>query len=125
MLMPSALTLTDSLITQLTTTHAEKALRAITLLEKAERIPDGTVLPDFRSVLSWETWYGTTAGPFPGMGGAAMTWFRMTVLISEHAMLLFASNQVGDRFYGAAPFDAAVIAAPTVEAFDLFVLGAP
>lgn len=118
--MTSALTLTDHLITQLTTTHGEKALRAIVLLEEADRIPDGTGLADFRSMLSWETLYGSTTGPFPGVGGAAMTWFRLTVLVSEHAMLLFASDQFGDRFYGAAPFDAAVLAAPTVEAFDLF-----
>lgn len=68
---------------------------------------------------SWETWYGSTAGPFHGVGGAAMTWFRMTVLHSETAMLLFASTGFSDQFYGAAPFDTNVLAARTVEAFTL------
>lgn len=64
--------------------------------------------------------YGSTAGPFPGVGGAALTWFRMTILHSDTAMLLFASTQFTDQFYGAAPFDPAILAAPTVEAFDLY-----
>jgi hypothetical protein len=81
---------------------------------------DGTGLESFRNVASWKTWYGSTAGPFPGVGGAAMTWFRMTILHSDTAMLLFASTQFGDQFYGAAPFDPAILAAPTVEAFDLY-----
>jgi hypothetical protein len=55
-----------------------------------------------------------------GVGGAAMTWFRMTILHSDTAMLLFASTQFGDQFYGAAPFDAAILAAPKVEDFNLF-----
>lgn len=74
----------------------------------------------FRSVTSWEIWYGSTAGPFPGIGGAAMTWFRMTALHSEDAMLLFASTKFSDQFYGAAPFNAEALAARDVEAFTLF-----
>ena len=48
---------------------------------------------------------GSTAGPFGGVGGAARTWFRMTVLHSDDAMLLLASTQFSDQFYGAAPFN--------------------
>lgn len=77
-------------------------------------------MKSLRSSASWETLYGSTAGPFPGVGGAALTWFRMTILHSDTAMLLFASTQFTDQFYGAAPFDPAILAAPTVEAFDLY-----
>ena len=44
-----------------------------------------------------------------------MTWFRMTIPHSDTAMLLFPSTQFGDQFYGAAPFDPAILAAPKVE----------
>ncbi|WP_427007076.1 hypothetical protein [Pseudarthrobacter sp. H2] len=70
----------------------------------------------FRSVASWETWYGSTAGPFPGVGGAAMTLFRLTVLHSDTAMLLFANEQ----FYGAALYDAEVLTSRNVDAFYFF-----
>jgi hypothetical protein len=49
-----------------------------------------------------------------------MTWFRMTALHSDTAMLLFAGTQFSDQFYGAAPYDAEVLAGRSVEAFDLF-----
>ena len=49
-----------------------------------------------------------------------MTWFRMTILHSDTAMLLFPSTQFGDQFYGAAPFDPAILEPPKVEDFDLF-----
>jgi hypothetical protein len=44
----------------------------------------------------------------------------MTILHSDTAMLLFASTQFTDHFYGAAPFDPAILAAPKVEDVDLF-----
>lgn len=42
--------------------------------------------------------YGSTAGPFGGIGGAAMTTFRMTVVYSPDLAILFA----GGRLYGIA-----------------------
>lgn len=42
--------------------------------------------------------YGSTAGPFGGVGGAAMTTFRMTVIYSPDLAILFA----GGRLYGIA-----------------------
>ncbi|MCU1510461.1 MAG: hypothetical protein JWO34_301 [Arthrobacter sp.] len=116
----SAKALTDQLIDALLNgRYAENVSKALFLLEEADRIPAGTDLKNFRNVASWETWYGSTAGPFPGVGGAAMTWFRMRILHSDTALLLFAGTQFGDQFYGAAPFDAAILAAPKVEDFDL------
>jgi hypothetical protein len=115
----TAKTIADQLIEHLLTTHADPAHQALIALEEAGSIPKGaTGLGVFRSAVSWETWYGSTAGPFGGIGGAAMTLFRMTALHSEDAMLLFASTQFGDRFYGAAPYDAEALAARNVEAFD-------
>ncbi|HEX9227533.1 MAG TPA: hypothetical protein VF885_12895 [Arthrobacter sp.] len=113
----SAKTITDQLIAELLGTHPESVLRALARLEDAGRVQEDTTgLGSFRSVTSWETLYGSTAGPFPGVGGAAMTWFRMTALHSETAMLLFAN----DQFYGAAPYDAAALTGKNVEAFELF-----
>lgn len=118
----SAKTLTDQLIEGLLSDRlAERASQAILLLEEAGRIPAGPGLESFRSAVSWETLYGSTAGPFGGIGGAAMTWFRMTVLHSDTAMLLFASTQFGDQFYGAAPYNPHALAARNVEAFDRFI----
>lgn len=117
--MPAKI-LTDQLINELLDGRCgENAAQAIAQLEEAGRIPAGTDLT-FRSVISWETWYGSTAGPFPGVGGAAMTWFRMIALHSGTAMLLFASTQFGDQFYGAAPYDAAALTGKNVEVFELF-----
>lgn len=114
--------LTDQLINELINgRHSPNICQALVLLEGDGRIPGATGLESFRSVVSWETWYGSTAGPFPGVGGAAMTWFRMTVLHSDTAMLLFASTQFGDRFYGAAPYAAAALTERNVDAFDLFI----
>ena len=42
--------------------------------------------------------YGSTAGPFGGIGGAAMTTFRMTAIYSPDLAILFA----GGRLYGIA-----------------------
>jgi flavorubredoxin len=108
----------DQLIDQLLTSHADLAHQSLIALENSGLIPNGaTGLKVFRSVVSWETWYGSTAGPFGGIGGAAMTLFRMTVLHSGDAMLLFASTQFSDQFYGAAPFNAGVLAERNVNAF--------
>lgn len=59
-------------------------------------IPNGFVPGDLTSVHSVNQWFGSTAGPFGGVGGAAMTVFRLTVIYSPEIMLLFAN----DRFYG-------------------------
>lgn len=115
----SAKTLTDQLAEELLNgNYAADIVEALNLLEAAGRIPSGTRLAAFRNVASWETMYGSTTGPFGGIGGAAMTMFRMTILHSDTAMLLFAGTASGDRFYGAAPFDSAVLAAPKVEDFE-------
>ncbi len=42
--------------------------------------------------------YSSTAGPFGGVGGAAMTTFRLTVIYSPDLAILFA----GGRLYGLA-----------------------
>jgi hypothetical protein len=120
----SAKTLTDQLIAELLTGHADDAHQALIVLEDTGRIPSGaTGLAAFRNVASWETWYGSTAGPFPGVGGAAMTMFRLTALHSDDAMLLFASTERSNQFYGAAPYDREALASHNVEAFDLFRRG--
>lgn len=118
----SATAITDNLIDHLLAVHADAAHQALIALEDSGLTPKGaTGLAVFRSVASWDALYGSTAGPFPGIGGAAMTSFRMTVLYSEDAMLLFASTKFSDRFYGAAPFNAAAVTDRNVEAFDRFI----
>lgn len=59
-------------------------------------IPNGFSPGDLTCVHSVNQWFGSTAGPFGGVGGAAMTVFRLTVVYSSEIMLLFAN----DRFYG-------------------------
>lgn len=115
----SATTITDQLIDELLGgRHADAAHQSLIALENSGLIPKGaTGLAVFRSVVSWETWYGSTSGPFGGVGGAAMTLFRMTALHSDDAMLLFASTPFSDQFYGAAPFNAEVLAERNVNAF--------
>lgn len=56
---------------------------------------------------SWVELFGSTAGPFLGVGGAAMTNFRLTVVHSPAAMILFANNErYGQpRLYGVSRFD--------------------
>lgn len=110
----------DQLIDQLLTSHADLAHQSLIALENSGLIPKGATGLAVLSVVSWETWYGSTSGPsgpFGGIGGAAMTLFRMTALHSGDAMLLFASTQFSDQFYGAAPFNAEVLAGRNVNAF--------
>jgi hypothetical protein len=114
----TARTITDQLVENLLGPHADVAHQSLIALENSGLIPKGaTGLKAFRSVTSWETWYGSTAGPFGGIGGRAMTLFRMTALHSDDAMLLFASTRFSDQFYGAAPFNAQVLAERNVNAF--------
>lgn len=63
-------------------------------------IPNGFVPGHLTSVHSANQWFGSTAGPFGGVGGAAMTVFRLTVIYSPEIMLLFAN----DRFYGVSAY---------------------
>jgi hypothetical protein len=52
---------------------------AIAGLEADGSVAPGTDLGALSSVVSWKMLYGSTAGPFGGVGGAAMTRFTMTV----------------------------------------------
>lgn len=47
----------------------------------------------FSECVTWVTMFGSTAGPFGGVGCAAMTTFRLTVVHSPVAMILFAANE--------------------------------
>lgn len=116
--------LTEQLIDELLAGHADVAHQSLIALENSGLIPKGaTGLAVFRSVVSWETWYGSTSGPFGGIGGAAMTMFRMTALHSDDAMLLFASTPFSDQFYGAAPFNAEVLSERNINAFTRPTVG--
>lgn len=74
---------------------------------------------DFTGSLTWETLYGSTAGPFGGVGGAMMTHFTLTMVWSMETMILFAgSTRSGNMsLYGTAPTDLGVIASKDVDAF--------
>jgi hypothetical protein len=55
----------------------------------------------FTDVESWAEIFGSTAGPWGGVGGAAMTTFRMTMVRSRGLAILFA----GDKLYGVAEYN--------------------
>ena len=65
----------------------------------------------FTGCLTWVTMFGSTTGPFKGIGGAAMTTFRLTVVHSPAAMILFAVNERrGEpRLFGIAPYSPVVL----------------
>ena len=74
---------------------------------------------DFTGIESWTSMFGSTTGPYGGIGGAAMTNFRLAVIFSEDSMVLFADTErrlVG-RLYGVAPLDRDAIENHNVEAF--------
>lgn len=65
----------------------------------------------FTGCITWVTMFGSTTGPFKGIGGAAMTDFRLTVVHSPAAMILFANNERYGlaRLFGVALYDQAVL----------------
>jgi hypothetical protein len=74
---------------------------------------------DFTGIESWRSMFGSTTGPYGGIGGAAMTIFRFAVISSKDSMLLFADDErrLAGRLYGVARFDESVIEAQNWEAF--------
>lgn len=55
----------------------------------------------FTDVESWAEMFGSTSGPWGGVGGAAMTTFRMTMVRSRGLAILFA----GDKLFGVAEYN--------------------
>ena len=49
--------------------------------------------PRVRHVRSRTVMYGSTAGPFAGIGGAAMTDFQITALVTDAATLFYADDR--------------------------------
>jgi hypothetical protein len=93
-------------------------VRRVVAAAVAQGLPDFRVA-DFTEIDSWTTMYGSTTGPYGGIGGAAMTNFRLAVISSKDSMVLFADNEqrlVG-RLYGVAPLDRDAIENHNVEAF--------
>lgn len=72
---------------------------------------------EFIAIVSERRIFGSTAGPFGGVGGAAMTWFTLTCIASKDTMILFAGRS-SDRLFGVAPFDAAGFFAMDPSGFD-------
>ncbi len=99
--MQSAITtaIDDCISSLLTDVVLERTAEVIAELEPAN-IPNGFVPSELTAVHSVNQWFGSTAGPFGGVGGAAMTVFRMTLIYSPEIVLLFAN----DRFYGVAAY---------------------
>lgn len=65
----------------------------------------------FTDVESWAEMFGSTAGPWGGIGGAAMTTFRMTMVRSRGLAILFA----GDKLFGVAEYNPKLIDARYTE----------
>lgn len=91
----------------------ETVALAVRDMDQTGILPGGFDFDKLTSVHSMDQWFGSTAGPFPGIGGAAMTKFRLTILYSEDIMVLFAN----DRLYGVAPFDADAMLHGSVDHF--------
>lgn len=91
----------------------ETVALAVRDMDETGVLPGGFDFNKLTSVHSVEQWFGSTAGPFPGLGGAAMTKFRLTILYSDDIMVLFAN----DRLYGVAPFDADAMLHGSVDHF--------
>lgn len=71
-------------------------------------------LDDFSSAASWRHLFGTTAGPFTGgVAGQGFTWYRLNVIHSDTAMVLFANG----RFYGVAPYDGEALVNHDIDGF--------
>lgn len=60
--------------------HATEVLTA----KLGDRIPDGgKLIPQDLTVVSWPRVYGSTAGPFGGIGGQMMTTFQLTAYVAD------------------------------------------
>ncbi|ACL42021.1 hypothetical protein Achl_4070 (plasmid) [Pseudarthrobacter chlorophenolicus A6] len=94
----------ESINALLTPAVIERTAEVLAELEP-DNLPNGFDPFALNSVYSVNSWFGSTAGPFGGVGGAAMTVFRLTVIFSPEIMLLFAN----DRFYGVAGFRAELL----------------
>lgn len=81
----------------------------------------GFDLDDLSSLHSVPRLFGSTAGPFKGIGGAAMTWYQLTAVYSDKIIVLFAN----DRLYGVAPFNAEVLVSLNPDDFTYTPLPAP
>lgn len=55
----------------------------------------------FTDVESWAELFSSTSGPWGGIGGAAMTTYRMTMVRSRGLAILFA----GDKLFGVAEYN--------------------
>lgn len=84
------------LLTPQVLAEAGKAFRELKLLPTAEL--DAS---PFTDVESWAELFGSTTGPWGGIGGAAMTTYRMTMVRSRGLAILFA----GDKLYGVAEYN--------------------
>ncbi len=73
----------------------------------------------FSEVTSWTTMFGSTTGPFGGIGGAAMTNFLLTVVYSPAVMILFATNERygPPRLFGVAAYDESILERRDWQAF--------
>lgn len=96
---PLVESLSGELIRRLLTPHvlaeAGKGFREIKLLQ-SDLDPE-----PFTDVESWVEMFGSTSGPWGGVGGAAMTTFRMTMVRSRGLAILFA----GDKLFGVAEYN--------------------
>lgn len=106
-------TMIDTLLTPEVMAAVEPALARLGL-ETVSR-----ARASFTNCVTWIEMFGSTAGPFSGIGGAAMTSFRLTVVHSPAAMILFANNERHDlsRLFGVALYDERVLGARDWAAF--------
>ncbi|MET4144258.1 hypothetical protein [Arthrobacter sp. UYCo732] len=89
----------DTIDTLLNPAVLERTAEVLFELEPVN-IPNGFDPSALTNLHSVNRLFGSTAGHFGGIGGAAMTVFRLTVVYSPEIMLLFAN----DRFYGVAGY---------------------
>lgn len=83
------------LLTEQVLDEAGKGFRELGLIQS------GLDPAPFSDVESWVELFGSTSGPWGGMGGAAMTTFRMTMVRSRGLAILFA----GDKLFGVAEYN--------------------
>jgi hypothetical protein len=99
---------------------AQRVSDACLELEAQDKL-HGFDLDDLSSLHSVPRWFGSTSGPFKGVGGSAMTWFQLTVVYSDKVMVMFAN----DRLYGVAPFEADALLRVDPDDFTYTPLAAP
>lgn len=117
-LRPTLVTvLIDDLMTQ---PIAQRVFDACQELEAQGKL-SGFSLDDLNGVHSLPQLFGSTSGPFKGIGGAAMTWYQMTAVYSDKIIVLFAN----DRLYGVAPFNTEALMSLNPDDFTYTPLPAP